>query len=976
LDGKVLSVNPAFAQMFGYESPDEVLTSVKNVSTDIFADPGRREEIIRLRAENPGLNTFENLYRRKDGSTFVGRMYLHTLKDLAGGNVSFEGFIEDISERKQAENALRDSEKRFSSTFEFAAIGVALVSPQGRFIKVNRALCNLLGYTSEELIALTFQDITHPDDLEKDLKYVHQMLNAEINTYQMEKRYFGKKGNLIWVVLSVSLVWDENGHPQYFISQIQDITERKRAEAALQARLDLSLFADSHSLDDLVQKALDKAEEMTGSRIGFTHFLESDQKTLVLQMWSTNTVKNMCTAEGKGSHYPIDKAGVWVDCVFSKAPVIHNDYPNLAHRKGLPEGHAPVMRELVVPVLRNGLVVMIMGVGNKPNNYDINDIEILTQLADFSWDIIQRKRAEEKLKENNSLLRIAEERAKLGGWSVDLIKKRVIWSDEVAAIHETAPGFSPSLEEGLNFYAPEWRERIAKVIDDCAREGIPFNEELEIITAKGRRVWVHSIGEAEKDEHGNIFKVHGAFQDISERKQAEESLRSSEALLKASQQLSKVGGWEWNIESQKVYWTEETYRIHDFPIDNSGKVPNDYNGRSAACYDPGDNQIVLAAFQRCCERGESYDLELPFTSGLGRRMWVRTTGQAVWKGERIEKVVGAIMDITERKKTEEMLRSNEIFIKGVLNSLTAHIAVLDEHGIIVVVNEAWKKFARENDSPDPDAYLGTNYLTACEAAIKMGDESANQIDLGIRAVMNGLRSKFNAEYSCDSPTQQRWFSITVVPEHQTNHGVIITHQDITESKQSQRSLEAAHLVLKNALDLEKQLARTDPLTSVNNRRYLYELAEHEFQISTRYQQPLSVMMIDIDHFKNFNDNYGHAVGDEILKRVTQTAAEELRTVDVIGRYGGEEFIVLLPMTNAEQAYTLAERIRRAAQAQTLSTDKGDTSITLSIGIIERKTITPAETVEEAFRRADDAMYAAKQAGRNRTVLRRNEQEVG
>jgi PAS domain S-box-containing protein len=139
----------------------------------------------------------------------------------------------EMTERLRAEEELKGSEARFTSAFEHASIGMALVSPEGRWIKVNRALCRLIGYQAEELYGKTFQDITHPEDLELDLLQVRQMLSGEIRSYEMEKRYFHKEGRLVWALLSVSLIRDPQGKPIYFISQIQDITERKEAEAAL-----------------------------------------------------------------------------------------------------------------------------------------------------------------------------------------------------------------------------------------------------------------------------------------------------------------------------------------------------------------------------------------------------------------------------------------------------------------------------------------------------------------------------------------------------------------------------------------------------------------------------------------------------------------------------------------------------------------------------------------------------------------------
>jgi PAS domain S-box-containing protein len=131
----------------------------------------------------------------------------------------------------QAVRRQEAAEERFRLAFDNAPIGIALVSPQGRWLRVIRALCGLTGYGADVLLEKTFQDITHPDDLDSDLDYVRQMLAGEIQTYEMEKRYIRATSSLVWILLSVSLVRDAEGQPQYFISQIQDIDRRKRADA-------------------------------------------------------------------------------------------------------------------------------------------------------------------------------------------------------------------------------------------------------------------------------------------------------------------------------------------------------------------------------------------------------------------------------------------------------------------------------------------------------------------------------------------------------------------------------------------------------------------------------------------------------------------------------------------------------------------------------------------------------------------------
>lgn len=139
-------------------------------------------------------------------------------------------------------------------------------------------------------------------------------------------------------------------------------------------------------------------------------------------------------------------------------------------------------------------------------------------------DITEHRQAEDALQANYSLLRIAGKMARFGGWVLNLSDHVVIWSDEVAAIHEMPSGYSPSLEEGINFYAPECRERITSAIADCTEHGISFDEELELITAKGKRVWVRATGEAVRAEDDQIVEIRGAFQNINERKKTEENL--------------------------------------------------------------------------------------------------------------------------------------------------------------------------------------------------------------------------------------------------------------------------------------------------------------------------------------------------------------------------------------------------------------------------------------------------------------------
>lgn len=168
----------------------------------------------------------------------------------------------------------------------------------------------------------------------------------------------------------------------------------------------------------------------------------------------------------------------------------------------------------------------------------------------------------------------------------------------------------------------------------------------------------------------------------------------------------------------------------------------------------------------------------------------------------------------------------------------------------------------------------------------------------------------------------------------------------------------------------QQLAITDPLTQVYNRRRFYELTELEFERSHRYGRPLSVIMLDIDHFKKVNDNFGHLVGDQILQRVAEICSGNLRQIDILARYGGEEFVILLPETNATSAYISAERLRREVAREPFSTMRGLINITISLGVVELDAT--CKVTEELLDRSDQAMYHSKRTGRNRTTVWTNE----
>lgn len=217
-------------RIFGYE-PNEVIANYNLFLSALH--PEDEEKVLKAVAEAlEGIRPYNISFRiiQKNGNVrfidALGEVY----RDTNGVPQRMIGTIHDVTEKKLAEKELRLQEEQFRGAFEYSAIGMAVVSLDGKWLRINKQLCEIVGYTEEELLKMTFQDITHPDDLESDLQKLNQLLNGDIDHYQIEKRYFHKNGDIVWALLIVSLVKDNEGKPYHFVSQVEDITTRKKEE--------------------------------------------------------------------------------------------------------------------------------------------------------------------------------------------------------------------------------------------------------------------------------------------------------------------------------------------------------------------------------------------------------------------------------------------------------------------------------------------------------------------------------------------------------------------------------------------------------------------------------------------------------------------------------------------------------------------------------------------------------------------------
>ncbi len=464
--------------------------------------------------------------------------------------------------------------------------------------------------------------------------------------------------------------------------------ERKRL---INARLDLIEYAAAHTMDELLSKALDEIAEIVESPIGFYHFVASDQKTLLLQQWSTRTLKEFCKAEGKGRLRHIDQTSVWADCVREKKPLIRNDYGSLEIKKRMPEGHPVVVRVLVVPVIRADKVVAILGVGNKQVDYTQKDAETVAYLADVTWEIIERKRDEEKIRQNEITLRTVLDQLPSGVTVRDVSTGGLIFANvkgrELAGtlVEDTTQfshyrGFYP---DGRQYRVEDWpffRSMTTGEIVDA--------EELEYERADGVRFAISMSCVPIRDSQGQIIMSACVFNDITERKRAEQRLRESQALLAESQKISHLGSWSYDFRTNRLTWSDEVYRIF-------GLEPREFDGTYEAFLDavhPEDRKAVESAYSgSLLEKQNSFDVEYRIVrKHTGEVRYVQ--GKCVHQSDAAGTVVrsiGMVHDITDRKMAEAALREREELLHLFIKHAPASLAMLDREMRYLGFSQRW-----------------------------------------------------------------------------------------------------------------------------------------------------------------------------------------------------------------------------------------------------------------------------------------------
>jgi diguanylate cyclase (GGDEF)-like protein/PAS domain S-box-containing protein len=538
----------------------------------------------------------------------------------------------------------------------------------------------------------------------------------------------------------------------------------------------------------------------------------------------------------------------------------------------------------------------------------------------------------EKLIETASLLQLAERTAFVGTWALDPQAGEIEWSEQLAAIHEAPAGFKPPADDPFGMYAPEWREKIVALVEQCASTGTPFDEEMQIVTLKGRRAWVRTLGQAVLDETGDVIRIEGAVQEIAPHGYPQGTLMrhtvSMGGAMGSGEAFATV-----DRQGRFTYLNEQAERL-------LGRGARELLGRPIWNFVQKTVRLRLEEqFRRAFTNGSKLEAE-ELDAQLGSRIEMR--GYPFGGGMAVH-----LRDVTARHKSQELLRLLESSIAR-LND----VVIITEAGPfsepgprIVFVNEAFER--RTGYSPE-------EVIGRTPRLLQGPGTQRSELDK-IRSAMEQWQPARVDLINYKKSGEAFWVDLEVSPvwdeARKLTHWVAVG-RDITERKTAEEKIQ--------------YLAFYDPLTRLPNRQLLLDRLHRALSDMDRPHEG-ALMFIDLDNFKVLNDTLGHQKGDQLLQQVADRLRSCVARGDTVARLGGDEFVILLensgskPFEPAAGARAVSERILvKLGEPYQLSGYLHHSTCSIGVTLFGRA----PWSVSELLKQADLAMYQAKNAGRN------------
>ncbi len=822
------------------------------------------------------------------------------------------GYITNMKTKtSEALHRLQETEKRFSTIFDAASDGIIVVDTDTKtFVDANEKLCKMLGYAKEELIGLRIPDIHPEEEAAFVLEQCEKLIKKEIEIAK-DIPVLKKDQTLFFADISASTI--ALNQKQYIVGLFRDVTERKRAEELLRQSEEKYRLLVDHMKDYVWLMDMDlnityitpSAEKVMGytedefKKLSVDQFLTPASWKAVLEFYAEEMPKALADPD-----YVLDRT-IELEYVAKDGSTIWG------------EASFTFIRD------ENGKPLSILGA---------------------SRDIAGRKKIEQDLRASEENFHRSLDESPLGVRIATKEGETLYANQAMLDIY----GYE-NLEELKQTpvqqrYTPEsylqWLERKEK---RGRGESCPSEYEISIIRKDGELRYLRVFRKEILWNGRKQFQV--IYNDVTDKKRIEETLHREQqrfrSLIEHSTDIIVVLDPKGTI----TYVNPAVERV-------LGYSPEERIGKSSLdLIHPEDKSFLIQAFLALSHNAEAAPFrgEMRLRHKDGNYRTVEAVASHLVSNGAVEAVIINYRDITERKEAEEALRKSEERYTKLVNAIPDLVVQTDLHGNIHFVNDNTLKYSlytrEELEGQNMLKFVSPQYHSkAIQHNLMMQEGRA----LGPQEY--GLITKDGREISFEINGE------ILFDENGAPYGFVRVCRDISERKKAEEAL-------KKSEQRYLELSIMDDLTQLYNSRHFYEQLKKEVERSNRYGQPLTLLLMDLDRFKAFNDTYGHLEGDNVLSRLGQVIKRCLRESDSAYRYGGEEFTILLPMTTREEGVVTAQRIQDEMRREAFfpEPDK-EVYLTISIGVAQYQF---KEEMRNFVNRADKLMYQAKQHGRNR-----------
>ncbi len=656
MNGHILEANSAFLRLLGYDENEIKVLTISEISHP--DDRGRNQNALQdLIASDKESYNLEKRYIRKDGEIVWGKLTVSLIRDPKGLQHYAIGMVEDVTETKAALSALKESESRLRANFEQAGIGMALVLINGEIVEANLALQEFLGYDIEEFVGMNTTNFTHPEDTEKDSIALQTMLEGEETRYQMEKRYIRKDGETVWGRLTVSLIKDADGTPQYTLGMVEDITEHKKTER-------------------LLNEERDRAK--TYLDLAGTMIIATDTNLDITMINDTGrTILGLAEEEIIGKN--------WIDTFIPEREQerIRN------YMLGIMSGQVEPSKTDEGPVLEvSGNIRWIQWSDVVVRENDGQVVGILSA----GPDITKKKKAVEEYLASEAKFRLIFDHAPIGISHTNMEGDLLLVNDALGKmLGYSIDEFKEMTVEELT-HTDDWKaeSKLAQELFSGLRDS--FTLEKRYFHKDGQIIWGRLNVSTKRDDEGKVEIIIGMVEDITERMSAEEQLRESEKKFRAMFEHAAVGVarvkmsgeiMEANkkVEEMFGYSNGQLVGINVFDI----TIPDDLEAEK------------LLSRELIEGKRDSYNMIKCYICKDGGRIWGRLTVSIVRdKSGNPEFTIGVIEDITTQRQAEKDLRSSEARFRSVFEDARIGMTMVSSDDHIIEVNSAYQDLVGYN----------------------------------------------------------------------------------------------------------------------------------------------------------------------------------------------------------------------------------------------------------------------------------------